>query len=121
MTAVMVPTAGGSIGGGGGVIAWNNRGRAVVTPGATVTLVSFTSGDHLLRGFHVEGEGDAFVWIEVDGVPLDGLAAHKSIVKDAYRLLPNAEAYATSDAIVGLKVTNLSSVSCEYEGVVFGE
>lgn len=120
MTAVMVPVAGSSSA-GGSAIAWNNRGRTVITPGTTVTLVSFVAGTHMLRGFHVEGEGDAFVWVEVDGFPLDGLAAHKSVAKDAYRVLPNAEVYASSSVIVGLKVTNMSSVSCEFEGVVFGE
>ena len=117
----MVPTTGGSGGGGGDVVAWNNRGRATITPGDTVTLVSFVAGTHRLRGFRVEGEGDAFVWIEVDSVPLDGLAARKSIVKEAYHILPNPEMYASSSAIVALKVTNSSSVSSTFEGVVFGE
>jgi hypothetical protein len=69
----------------------------------------------------VEGEGDAFVWVEVDGTPLEGMAARKSIVKDAYRVLPNPEPYATSSSIVALKVTNSSDVSSTFEGVIFGE
>jgi len=86
-----------------------------------VTLVSFVSGSHLLRGFHVYGEADGFAWIEVDGVPLDGLAARHSIVKDAYRVLPNPEAYASAIATVALRVTNTGDVSKDFEGVVFGE
>lgn len=120
MTAVMVPavTAGG---GGTGTLAFNQRGRATVTPSATATLVSFVSGAHFLRGFHVTGNGDGFAWIEIDGDPLDGMAARMSIVKDAYRVLPNPEAYPSSGAIVALKVTNDSDVTIEFEGVVFGE
>lgn len=117
----MVPVTTGGGGGGGESLAWNNRGRATVLPAQTTTLVSFVSGTHMLRGFHVEGEGDAFVWIEVDGDPLDGMAARKSIVKDAYRIQPNPEPYISSSAIVALKITNGSSVTCEFEGVVFGE
>lgn len=120
MTAVMVPAAvsGGS---GGDALAWNNRGRSTITPGSTATIVSFVAGTHRLRGFLVEGEGDAFVWIEVDGTPLEGMAARKSIVKDAYLILPNPETYASSSSIVALKVTNSSGVSSTFEGVVFGE
>jgi hypothetical protein len=119
MTAVMVPAAGGS--GSGTTIAKNNRGRAVVPGSSTVTLVSFVAGTHRLRGFQVEGEGDGFVWIEIDGTPWDGLAARKTVAKDAYRILPNPEAYPTSSTIVALKVTNSSTVASEFEGVVFGE
>lgn len=89
--------------------------------GSTVTLVSFVAGSTLLRGFHVEGEGDAFVWIEVDAVALDGMAAKHSIVKEAYRILPNPEPFASAGSIVALKVTNLNSTAVEYQGVVFGE
>ena len=119
MTAVMVPAAGAS--GGGTQIAWNNRGRAVVPGLSTVTLVSFTSGSHFLRGFHVTGDADGFAWIEVDAVALDGVAAHHTVVKDAYRIPPNPETYATSSSIVALRITNLSSVASEFQGVVFGE
>lgn len=119
MTAIMVPAAGSS--GGGTQIARNNRGRAVVPGLTTVTLVSFTSGTHLLRGFHVEGETEGFAWIEVDGVALDGMAAHHSVAKEAYRLLPNPEAYATTTTVVALRITNLTSNTAEFQGVVFGE
>ena len=120
MTAIMVPTtAGGS--GGGNALAQNQRGRATIPGGATVTLVSFVAGSRLLRGFHVTGEGDAFVWIEVDGSPLDGLAARHTNVKEAYRIIPNPEVYNSSSSVVALKVTNLGAQSSEYEGVVFGE
>ena len=115
----MVPAAGAS--GGGTQLARNNRGRAVIPGNTTVTLVSFTSGSHMLRGFHVSGEADAMVWMEVDGGALDGMAARHSIVKDAYRVLPNPEPYATSSSIVALRVTNLTSIASEFEGVVFGE
>lgn len=121
MTAIMVPTAGAGGGGGGNALAQNERGRAVVPGGATVTLVSFVAGTRRLRGFHVTGEGDAFVWIEVDGTPLDGMAARHTVVKEAYRILPNAELYSGAGAIVALKVTNLGSVASEFEGLVFGE
>lgn len=120
MTAVMVPAAGGS-GSSGTALAANERGRATVPGGATVTLVSFVAGSRRLRGFHVYGESDGFAWIEVDGIPLDGVAARHSIVKDAYRILPNPEVYSGSGAIVALMVTNLSSVTADFEGVVFGE
>lgn len=120
MTAVMVPVTAGS-GGGGNSLAKNNRGRATVPPGAEVTLVSFTAGSHRLRGFHVTGEGDAFVWMEVGGIPLDGLAARHTVVKEAYRILPNPEVYASAIDTVTLRVQNQSSVTCEFEGIVFGE
>lgn len=120
MTAVMLPI-GGSGSGGSNPLARNNRGRVVVPPATTVTVVSFTAGTHRLRGFHLTGEGDAFVWVEVDGVPLDGLAARHTVVKDAYRILPNPEVYTSAISLVALKVQNDSSVTCEYEGVVFGE
>jgi len=120
MTAVMVPTTGGAAG-GGSALAQNHRGRALVPGGGTVTLVSFVPGATMLRGFHVYGDTDGFVWIEVDGQPLDGVAARHSAVKDAYRILPNPEVYASPGAIVALRVTNLSSLSAEFEGVVLGE
>ena len=119
MTAVMVPTAGAT--GGSGALARNNRGHAVVVGGATSTLVSFVSGTFRLRGFHVYGETDGFAWIEVDSVPLDGLAARHSAVKDAYRILPNPEVYASPTSIVALMVTNLSAGSADFEGVILGE
>lgn len=119
MTAVMVPTTGATS--GGSALAQNNRGRALVPGGNTVTLVSFVAGSTMLRGFHVFGDTDGFAWIEVNGVPLDGLAARHSAVKDAYRVLPNPEVYASPGAIVALKVTNLSSTSADFEGVVLGE
>lgn len=119
MTAVMVPTAAGA--GSGVALARNNRGNADVPGGATVTLVSFVAGTHRLRGFHVTGEADAFVWMEVDGTPLDGLAARHSSVKEAYRILPNAEVYVSTTAIVALKVQNLHSGISRFEGVCFGE
>lgn len=120
MGSIMVPTGGGSSS-GGTALARNNRGRAVVPGGATVTLVSFVSGTFRLRGFHVYGDTDGFAWIEVDGVPLDGVAARHSIVKDAYRILPNPEVYATGASVVALKVTNLSAGAADFEGVVLGE
>jgi hypothetical protein len=120
MTAVMLPI-GGSGGSGAAPYARNNRGNALVPGGATVTLVSFTAGTHRLRGFTVEGDTDGFAWIEVDGVPLDGMAARHSRVLDAYRALPNAEAYASPLSVVALKVTNTDSVAHEFAGVVFGE
>jgi len=119
MTAVMVPAAGGSS--SGTSIAWNNRGRATVPPGSTVTLVTFVSGSHRLRGFRVEGEGDGFCWIEIDGSPWDGVAARKTVAKEAYLVLPNAEVYPTSTTSVTLRVTNMSDVTSEFEGVVLGE
>lgn len=119
MTAVMVPAAGATS--GGSALARNNHGRAAVPGGSTVTLVSFVSGTFRLRGFRVSGDTDGFAWIEVDSVPLDGLAARHSIVKDAYVVLPNPEVYSSSSAIVALMVTNLSSGLAEFEGVVLGE
>lgn len=120
MTAIMVPATGASSG-GGAALAKNHRGRQLVNGGDTVTLVSFVSGTAMLRGFHVYGDTDGFVWIEVDGVPLDGVAARHSAVKDAYRVLPNPEPYVSSSSIVALRVTNLSSGAAEFEGVILGE
>jgi hypothetical protein len=119
MTAVMVPATSGS--GGGNVLAWNNRGRQTITPNNTVTIVSFTAGAHRLRGFSVMGDENAFCWIEVDGVPLDGLAAVHSQIKQAYIALPNAETYASAASIVALRVQNTGDTSAAFEGVVFGE
>jgi hypothetical protein len=92
-----------------------------LVPGQTGTLVSFVAGAHRLRGFQVTGETDAFVWITVDAVALDGMAAFHSRVKDAYRILPNAEPYASALSLVELKVQNSGEVTAEFEGVIFGE
>lgn len=119
MTAVMVPAAGASS--SGNVLAWNNRGRQAITPGDTVSLVSFTAGAHRLRGFSVLGENNAVAWIEIDGTPLDGLVAIHSAVKAAYIVLPNAESYASAISTVALRVQNTGDTTGEFEGVVFGE
>jgi hypothetical protein len=118
MTPVVTSSGGGS--GGGTAPARNMRGRAVVPSGATVTLVSFVAGSIKCRGFHVAGDGDAFVWIEADGDAIDGMAARHSIVKDAYRVLPNPESYPSPTSLITLRCNNLGG-TVEFEGVIFGE
>lgn len=110
----------GTQGGSSSATAVNYRGSANVVPGATVTLVSFTAAGERLRGFRVEGDGDAQAWVEVNGSVLPGTAARRSVVKVAEALLPLAETL-TPGVIVALRVRCDSSVTSAFDGTLYTE
>jgi hypothetical protein len=117
-----ITTSGG--GGGSTAAARNHRGEAGSIPaGAIATLTSFTSEDYKLRGFVAYGTTDFVAWVEVDGVPLDGISARGSVSKVAQIILPNPETYASSSSIVALRIRNDNaySVTGDFEGTLLGE
>lgn len=125
ITVFSLPTGGGGGGGGGGgsnVDADNRRGaESGLAPSAIATLVTRAAGTSKLRGFVVAGSTDAEAWVEVDGVPLDGIRARHSRVLPAQVVLPNPEAYADPGATVTLRVQNMGSVAGDFEGTLLGE
>jgi hypothetical protein len=104
---------------GSEAIASNVRGTAVIPSDATVTVASFTSGTKKFRGYMVMGTRDAEAWIEVDGLPLYGTSSRLTAAKEAYRILPNPELYASSVALVSLMVKNTGPSTGTFEGVIF--
>lgn len=119
MVAIMTPPIGG--GSSGSAIAQNFHGNGVATPNETITLVSFTAGQTLFRGFMAMGTANAEVWIEIDGSPLYGTSSRISVVKDAYRVIPNPESYPSAISVVTLKVKNTDDATGTFEGVIFNE
>lgn len=125
MVAVLQAIATGGSGGSGSTApARNSRGQQDGVPSnTTVTLVSFIAEDRKLRGFVVYGNTDHLAWVEVDGVPLDGVIARGTVTKVSQVILPNPEAYASPTAIVALKVRNENpnGSSGDFEGTLLGE
>ncbi len=111
-------------GGGSSAPARNHRGEANAVPAAvTTTLVSFTADDFKLRGFVAFGTTDFIAWVEVSGVPLDGIVARSNVAKFAQVVLPNPESYNSPLAIVALRIRNENpfSQSGDFEGTLLGE
>lgn len=123
MVAVLQAITTGGGGGSGSSPARNHRGESLaLPPGSTATLVSFVASDFKLRGFVAFGTTDLLVWVEQDGVPMDGIVARGSVAKVAQILLPNPETYISPTAIVALRVRNENpSVSGDFEGTLLGE
>lgn len=115
-------TTGGSS--GSAPAARNHRGQASSIPAlASASLTSFVASDFKLRGFVATGTTDFIAWVEVDGVPLEGIQARGSIAKVAQIVLPNPEAYASPSAVVAFRIRNENqfSVTGDFEGTLLGE
>jgi hypothetical protein len=124
MTVVVRAPATGSGGSGSLAPARNYRGAVTgLAPQAADTLATAPATAWKLRGFAVTGDNDFFAWVELDGVPIEGLSARRNVATVVRFTLPNPEAFFGISVV--LKVRNeanlLTGVSGSFEGVLFGE
>lgn len=121
MSFVIVRAAGASGGGGSGEVAANNATGAVVglVGGSTQDICSMPIVGWKYRGFTATGDHDAEVWLEVDGLKVEGQAAKLTIVKWPSVILPNP--WQLDGTTATLRVKNTDDTAGSYEGTLLGE